>query len=66
MIDLFKIFRKKEQSRDEVIKQMRDEERRDYKIKMTLIRTSKLNEAEKKVQRDVLRKEYNHLLTIYK
>ena len=66
MIDLFKIFRKKEQSRDEVIQQMRDEERRDYKIKMTLIRTSELTEAEKKVQRDALRKEHNHLLTIYK
>ena len=45
---------------------MRDEEKKEYKEKMHLVRTSPLTEAEKKEQRDALRKEHNHLLTIYK
>ena len=66
-MDLFKFLKKKKkQTREEIIQQMRSEERKEYKEKMHLVRTSPLTEAEKKEQRDALRKEHNHLLTIYK
>ena len=65
-MNLFELFKKKKQTREEIIQQMRQEERKEYKEKMHLVRTSPLTEEEKKVQREALRKEHNHLLDIYK
>lgn len=65
-MDLFKIFKKKEPTREEVISTMRDEETKEFREKMKLIRISKLTEEEKKKQRNEVRQEYNHLMNIYK
>ncbi len=65
-MDIFKFFKKKKQTREEIIQQMRKEERKEYKEKMHLVRTSPLTEEEKRVQREALRKEHKHLLDIYK
>lgn len=65
-MDLFKFFKKKEPTRRETISQMRDEEKKEFKEKMKLIRLSQLTEEEKKKQRDEVRKEHNHLMDIYK
>lgn len=65
-MNIFNFFKKKKQTRDEIIQQMRQEERKEYKEKMHFVRTSPLTTEEKKAQRDALRKEHIHLLTIYK
>lgn len=45
---------------------MREEEKKEFREKMHLIRKSSLTEEEKKVQRAALRAELEHLLTIYR
>lgn len=65
-MDLFKFFKKKEPTRGETITKMREEEKKEFKEKMKLIRLSRLTEEEKKKQRDEVRKEHNHLMDIYK
>lgn len=53
-------------TREEIISELRSDEVQEFKNKMYLIRTSSLTEEEKKKQRDEVRKEYNHLMNIYK
>lgn len=60
-----KIFRK-EQTREETIQIMRDEERKEYQEKVRSIRLSNLTEEEKKAQRLATTQAHLKQLTILK